>query len=182
MIYIFLANGFEEVEAVTPIDYLRRCEELDVKTVSVNAKMVTGSHGLTIVADMTIDELDLSNAEMIVLPGGMPGTINLEKSPKLKAVIEHCNNKKITIGAICAAPSILGHMGLLNGKKATCYSGFEQELFGANVLKDEVVVDGNIITARGAGVANQFSFELIKALLGEKKVSKIKASVLWEEN
>jgi 4-methyl-5(b-hydroxyethyl)-thiazole monophosphate biosynthesis len=181
MIAIFLAQGFEEVEALTPLDYLRRCEELEVKTVGVTGKMVTSSHGVTVLADLSLDEVPMEKLELIVLPGGMPGTLNLEKSQPLRKIIDYCVTNNIPIGAICAAPSILGHKGLLNGRKATCYVGFEDQLTGATVVKDPVVVDGNFITARGAGVANQFAFALIENRLGKQRAQKVKDSVLWAE-
>ncbi len=181
MIYIFLANGFEEVEAFTPLDYLRRCEELEVKTVGVTGKMVVSSHGVTVLSDITLFDVELDKIEMIVLPGGMPGTINLEKSQQVLDIIDYCVKNNIPIGAICAAPSILGHKGLLSGKNAVCYEGFEDELIGANVTRDTVMVDGNIITARGAGVANEFSFELIEALLGQGSSTKVRNSVIWQK-
>ncbi|WMJ23436.1 DJ-1/PfpI family protein [Paludicola sp. MB14-C6] len=181
MVAVFLAQGFEEVEAFTPLDYLRRCEELDVKTVGVTGKMVTGSHGITTIADLSLEELNLEELEMIILPGGMPGTINLEKSEKVQAIINYCIVNNIVIAAICAAPSILGHKGILNGKKASCYIGFEDELIGATVLNEPVVVDHNIITARGAGVANEFAFALIEKLLSKARAQKVKDSVLWQE-
>lgn len=179
MIYVFLANGFEEVEAFTPIDYLRRCEELKVLTVGVTGKMVTGSHQITTISDVTLLDVVFDEIEMIVLPGGMPGTINLEKSAELCRIINFCIEQSIPIGAICAAPSILGHMGLLKGRNATCAEGFEDELYGANILHDAVVKDGNIITARGAGVSNQFAFALVEVLTSTKRVNKLIDSVRW---
>ncbi len=180
MVYLFLANGFEEVEALTPLDYLRRCEDVRVKSVSIEGRLVTGSHKITVMADLLLDEVDLEQAEMIVLPGGMPGTLNLEQCGELQKIIDQCAERKILIGAICAAPSILGHKGLLKGKTATCYVGFDTQLGGGNYTGAPVERDGNIITARGAGVANQFAFELIKALRGEEKASAVQAAVLWE--
>ncbi|MEG2429540.1 MAG: DJ-1/PfpI family protein, partial [Oscillospiraceae bacterium] len=139
MIYVFLADGFEETEAITTIDYLRRCE-LDVKTVSIKAPLapvagliVTGSHKIKILADITANDVNLEEIDMIVLPGGMPGTLNLEMSTIVNTAIDYCVKNNKFIGAICAAPSILGHKGLLNGKNATCFTGFEDELLGANV-------------------------------------------------
>lgn len=183
MIYVFLANGFEEVEAFTPIDYLRRCDELEVLTVGVTGKMVTGSHNITTIADITMFDIEREKIDMIILPGGMPGTINLEKSQELQSLIDYCADpiKNIKIACICAAPSILGHKGLLKGKNAVCAEGFEDELYGANVSNDSVMVDGNIITARGAGVANQFAFKLVDILLGEQRCNKLKGSVKWEQ-
>lgn len=179
MIYVFLAEGFEEVEAFTPLDYLRRCEELSVVSVGVTGKMVTGSHKIVTIADATLYDVVLEDIEMIILPGGMPGTINLEKSQEVQKIIDYCILNDLPIAAICAAPSILGHKGLLNGKNAVCAEGFESELYGANVTNDTVMVDNNIITARGAGVANQFAFAIVNHLLGEPRCTKLKGSVKW---
>lgn len=172
MVLVFLANGFEEIEALTPVDCLRRCE-IDVRTVGVENRVVTGSHGIKLVAD--IDDFEVlpdNNLEMIILPGGMPGTLNLEKSETVQKTIDYCAANGIPIAAICAAPSILGHLGLLKGINATCYTGFEDQLIGANVLKDSACVsDGNFITACGPGAALEFSCEIIKRLLGEERVN-----------
>lgn len=162
MILAFLANGFEEVEAITVIDVLRRAEK-KVITVGIGDNIITGSHGITVVAD-TYDmlvEFD-DELEMVFLPGGMPGTINLEKSAAVQKALEYCNDNNKYISAICAAPSILGHKGLLAGRKACCYPGFEQELEGAEVIYDAVVKDGNIITSRGAGTAMKLALELVE--------------------
>lgn len=181
MVYVFLAEGFEEVEALTPLDYLRRCEELDVRSVAVGAtKVVTGSHRIPVVADQTIEEVDLDTIEMIVLPGGMPGTLNLEASEPLQKIIDHCVKQQLPIAAICAAPSILGHKGLLQGKTATCYLGFDTQLFGAHYTGAPIEKDGIFITARGAGVAQQFAFALVAELLGQERADILKAAVLWE--
>lgn len=180
MVYVFLANGFEEVEAFTPVDYLRRCE-LDVKTVGIQGKMVRGSHGITVIADLTFYDVDLAEAELIVLPGGLPGTTNLEASRRLSEVIDYCVEKEIPVGAICAAPSILGHKGLLKGRTATCASGFEQELEGAVVTGNPVETDGIFTTARGAGVANEFAFALAERLCGRERAEKLMAAVRWDD-
>lgn len=170
MVYVFLANGFEEIEALTPVDCLRRCE-LEVKTVGVGGRVVTGSHGIKTVADIDDFEVKLDpDLDMIILPGGMPGTLNLEKSEAVQSAIDYCYENNIPIAAICAAPSILGHKGLLKGKKATCYVGFEEQLLGANVLTDvPCVTDGNIITACGMGAALEFSCEIIKNLISPRR-------------
>lgn len=181
MVYLFLANGFEEVEALTPLDYLRRCEGISVQAVAVGTdRAVTGSHGITVLADIVIDEVALDEMEMIVLPGGMPGTLNLEASEALQHIIDVCVHRELPIGAICAAPSILGHKNLLNGKTATCYTGFEEQLFGANATGAPVEQDGLFITARGAGVANQFAFKLVEVLKGSERAQKLRDAVLWE--
>ena len=173
MIYVFLANGFEEVEALAPVDMLRRAK-LDVTTVGVTGKTVTGSHGIPLTADITAEELNIgADMEMIVLPGGMPGTLNEEASPAVQAAINYCT-------AICAAPSILGHKGLLKGKTAVCYTGFEKELTGAQIGSTGVVTDGKIITARGAGVAVDFGLALVGALAGAETQAQIRASILCD--
>ncbi len=162
MIYVYLANGFEEVEAITPIDLLRRAEK-KVITVGVGDNIIVSSHGIPVVTDTIAQEAPLTNElEMIILPGGMPGTLNLEKSEYVQAAIDFCMEKNITIGAICAAPSILGHKGILNGKKAVCYTGFETQLEGAITSDDAVAVDGNIVTSRGAGTAMEFALTLVE--------------------
>lgn len=167
MIYVYLAEGFEETEAVAPIDLLRRAEK-KVVTVGVGDNIIVSSHGVPVVADTIAQEAPLSDElEMIVLPGGMPGTLNLEKSKYVQAAIDFCMEHNIPIGAICAAPSILGHKGLLKGKKAVCYTGFEAQLEGAEIIDAPVAVDGNIITARGAGAAVKFGLALV-----ERAVSK----------
>ena len=180
MIYVFLADGFEEVEALTPIDLLRRAE-LEVVTVGVTGKTVTGSHGIAVAADITAEEVDMNrDVQMLVLPGGMPGTLNLEKSEIVRACIQVAMTREIYLAAICAAPSILGHMGLLEGKKAACYVGFEEQLTGATATKEAVVQDGRFITARGAGVALPFALKLTEVLRGSTKAMALKESLLCE--
>lgn len=175
MIYVFLADGFEEIEAVSPIDLLRRSGK-DVVTVGVSGKIVTGAHQIPVTADITADEIVLDdNLEMIVLPGGMPGTLNLEKNSLVQKAIDYCAENSLYIAAICAAPSILGHKDLLAGKKAVCYPGFEEQLYGADVASELVVRDGNIITARGAGAAVKFGLTLVETL-----VSKEVSDMLYE--
>ena len=170
MVLVFLANGFEEIEALTPVDCLRRCE-IETVTVGVDNRVVAGSHGIKVVAD--IDDLAVKldeSIDMIVLPGGMPGTLNLEKNEIVQAAIDYCAENGIPIAAICAAPSILGHKGLLKGKKATCYIGWEDQLVGADVVTDQpCVTDGNIITACGMGAALEFSCEIIKKLISPER-------------
>lgn len=167
MIYVYLAQGFEEVEAITPIDLLRRAEK-KVVTVGVGDNIIVSSHGIPVITDTIAQEAPLTDElEMVILPGGMPGTLNLEKSEYVQAAIDFCMEKNITVGAICAAPSILGHKGLLKGKKAVCYQGFEAQLTGADIGTEPVAVDGNIVTSRGAGTALQFALALV-----EKAVSK----------
>lgn len=181
MIYVFLAQGFEETEAVAPIDILRRCEK-EVITVGIGDNIIKSSHGLVFVTDTEDKLIELnSDLEMIVLPGGMPGTINLEKSEVVQKAIDYCVENNIFIGAICAAPSILGHKGLLNGRKAVCYTGFENQLTGAEVLDVPAVIDGQFITARGAGAAVEFGLKLVEALISEERSRKVREAILCPE-
>ena len=170
MVYILLAEGFEEVEALTPVDLLRRAG-IETKLVGVTGETVCGARGISVVTDLGMDEIDLSSADMLVLPGGMPGTLNLEKSPIVTTCAEYCAKNDIYLAAICAAPSVLGHLGLLNGKEAICFPGFEGELKGATISEKPVCVDGKIVTAKGMGVAVQFGLTLA-GLLTDKDVEK----------
>lgn len=179
MVYVFLADGFEEIEALTPVDYLRRAG-VKVATVGVTGKTVLGSHGIPIVCDIQTDDIVLSNdLEGIILPGGMPGTLNLEKSEAVQSAITYCHENNKLLAAICAAPSVLGHRNLLDGKSAICYPGFEKELYGAKIAKSYAVTDGNVITAKGAGAAGEFAFELTAYLKGKDAAEKIRAEVQY---
>ena len=167
MIYLLLAEGFEEVEALTPLDLLRRAGK-DILTVSItNERAVRGAHGITVLADLTCEELTVPCDEMLILPGGMPGTLNLDASAITDRLLCEAGERDGYIAAICAAPMILGKRGLLEGKRATCYPGFEGELKGATVLSLATVTDGKIITATGAGAAVPFGGALVAALCGE---------------
>ncbi len=179
MVLVFLAQGFEEIEALAPVDLLRRAN-VDVRTVGVGGKEIAGSHGIVVKADMTDKEIADEMPEMIVLPGGMPGTLNLEASEAVRNMILKCAENNCYIAAICAAPSILGHMGLLKGKKAVCFPGYEKDLIGADVQMSKVCVDGNIVTARGAGAAIDFALELIGCLKGEAVADKIGKAIVYK--
>lgn len=178
MIYIFLAEGFEECEALAPIDILRRAN-IDIKTVGIGSKTVKGSHNIPIVCDLEETELTFQNLDGIILPGGMPGTLNLEKNETVQKFIDIANEKKLIIGAICAAPSILGHKGILKCKNATCFTGFEKDLYGANIINSPAVKDGNIITAYGAGAAFEFGFLILEALKGKEKSQDMKKQMRY---
>lgn len=178
MIYVFLADGFEETEAIAPIDILRRAK-LEVKTVGVGTATPTGSHGIKVTADITESEVDLTaELQLIVLPGGMPGTLNLDKSQTVHSAIKYCVDNDIPVGAICAAPSILGKPGLLSGRSAVCYPGFEQYLTGAEVLDVPCVTDGNFTTAAGAGAAIEFGLELVRVLCGEALSTELRSAIV----
>ena len=163
MIAVLLADGFEEIEALTPVDMLRRAG-LDVVTVGISSKIAVGSHGIAVVCDKTPEEVDLSAVSTVIFPGGMPGSLNLDASPFSDAIIKSVTERGGRIAAICAAPLVLGRRGLLKGKRATCYPGFENELIGATVTGESVVTDGNITTARDFRAAVAFGDELARIL------------------
>ncbi|HOK50251.1 MAG TPA: DJ-1/PfpI family protein [Bacteroidales bacterium] len=176
-ILVHLADGFEEIEAIAPIDILRR-GGCDVLTVSVmGRKEVTSSRGVTVLADVLFSEALYADADMLVLPGGMPGTKNLKEHKGLQAMLLQAYQTGKWIAAICAAPTILGGLGLLKGKKATCFPGMEDELTGAVVTGAFVEQDGKIITAKGAGVATDFGFRLLKYAKDEKTALDVKAKM-----
>ncbi len=177
MVYMFLANGFEEIEALCPLDLLRRAG-IDVCTLSVGGgEWVQGSHGICVQADMPETMFRDARPEMIILPGGMPGAENLEASRTVGEALTAAGRSGGFLAAICAAPMVLGRRGYLEGKKATCFPGFEDELKGATVTDSRVVRDGNIITAKGMGVATEFGLALIEALRGKETADRIAAAV-----
>ncbi|MDG5800402.1 DJ-1/PfpI family protein [Marinilabiliaceae bacterium ANBcel2] len=172
-IYVFLADGFEEVEAMTPVDVLRRAG-FDVKIVSVTgAPLMTGSHGIAVKCDIFIDDVDLDSAQMIILPGGLPGATNLLANERVKKIIREFNEKGKWLGAICAAPMVLGELGILDGLKATCYPGFEKHLKGAEVCDNNSVTSKNIVTGRGIGAAMDFSLEIVRNLMDEASAKEL---------
>jgi len=177
MVYVMLADGFEEIEALTVVDVLRRAG-IEVNTVSVTgSKTVTGSHNIPVVSDILINDADLENAEMVVLPGGMPGTNNLYSSRELERAISHRVENNKWIAAICAAPIILGRRGYLKGLEAVCYPGFESELAGAVIKNEKVVISNKIITSKGPGTALDFSFAIVSVLKDEALAQKLRASM-----
>ena len=176
MIYMFLANGFEEIEALLPLDLMRRAG-LDVKTVGVGSLDITGSHGITVKADMIDSDLSDNSPECVILPGGMPGTKNLDASPVVHKALDSALENNSLICAICAAPMILGKRGILRGKKATCFPGFEEYLEGATV-GGRAVRDGQVITGVGMGAALEFGIEIVAALKGREEADKLFAAVL----
>lgn len=176
MVYVFLAEGFEEMEALAPIDLLRRVG-VEVTTVGVGGKLIKGAHGVGFTADSDGEDLDFSDVDCVVLPGGMPGTTNLDASPMVEICLMKAAEKNALIAAICAAPSVLGHKGLLKGKKATCFPGFEEDLLGALHTGAPVEKDGNIITARGAGVALDFALALVAELKDETAAKELQESL-----
>lgn len=179
MIYLFLADGFEEIEALTVVDLLRRAE-LDIKTVSVKAdRLVMGAHKVQLVADLVMEDVDYDQSQAFVLPGGMPGTTNLSKNKTLMELLVRANSEEKMIAAICAAPTIFGDLGFLEGRKAVCYPGFESKLKGAIIVEESVVRDGHIITSKAAGTAVEFSLKLIKHLKSKEDSMNIKRAILY---
>lgn len=179
MVYMFLAQGFEEVEALAPLDLLRRAG-VEIKTVGVGSKTVVGAHSIPVVADITDSEFSDDAPEMVILPGGMPGTLNLDASKTVHRAIDAAVKNGSHLAAICAAPMILGKLGLLSGKEAICYPGFEEHLLGAKVSDKTVVNDGKVTTAKGMGVAIEFALTLVKLLKGEKLAEDLRASTISE--
>ena len=176
---IFLADGFEEVEALTPVDLLRRAG-VEVTLVSIMESLaVKGSHGITVMAEQLFDGFDASDMDLFILPGGMPGTLHLKECGPLLELLKKAAVDGRTVSAICAAPTVLGKAGLLAGKNATCYPGCEDGLTGALLSTDSVVIDGNIITSRGAGTAMPFALTLISVLLGQEKSDQVRASIVY---
>ena len=178
---MFLADGFEEIEALCPLDILRRAG-IDVTTVGVGGRdMIRGAHGITVQTDIVDVMYRDSNPDMIILPGGMPGSSNLDESKTVDAALRAGARNGAYLCAICAAPLVLGKRGLLDGKNAVCFPGFEEFLAGANVVEDKTVVrDGNIITAKGMGAAFEFGLELVRALKNNATAEKISASVFYQ--
>ena len=178
MIYMFIAEGFEEIEALCPLDIMRRAG-IEVTTVGIGRKEITGAHGITVRTDICSREYSkVKDFDMIFLPGGMPGTLNLAASEVVRSAIETAHKTNAYLAAICAAPSILGDLGLLQGKEAICYPGFEARLTGATLSKNRVVRDGKILTAAGMGVAVEFGLAIVEEFLGKDKAEELRRGVL----
>ena len=177
-VYVHLADGFEEIEALTVVDVLRRVD-INVQTVSVTGKKeVDGAHQIKVIADLLFEDADYSEAEMIVLPGGMPGTLNLEKHEGLREKILEFQSEGKWLAAICAAPSVLGKLELLKGRTATCFPGFEKYLTGAELCENPVAVSDNIITSKGPGTAIYFALEIVRIIKGEETAKKLRESMI----
>lgn len=173
-VYIFLADGFEEIEALTVVDLLRRAD-IGIEMISIAGKKeVKGSHGITVIADRLYEMDAYMDGSMLVLPGGMPGTNALMAHEGLRDLLFEYRNADKCIAAICAAPSVLGMNGILRGKNAVCFPGFEDKLLGANLCrKERVVTDGNVITSRGFGTAIEFALAIIKKLRNDELADKM---------
>lgn len=178
-VYMFLADGFEQTEALAPVDVLRR-GGVDVVTVSISDSLwVESSHGVTVSADAMFDEINLDDADLLMLPGGMPGSVNLDMHAGVRsALTAHASVGKM-IGAICAAPMVLGRLGLLKGKAATCYPGFEKYLDGATYTADLVTVCGNITTGKGPAASLPYAYSLLSQLVGTEKAQEVADGMMW---
>ncbi len=177
MIYVLLADGFEEIEAIEPIDIMRRAG-LMVTTAGVNGQLVKGAHGVTVKADILIEGVIKTDMELLMLPGG-PGHVSLDENENVQELIDYANENDLYIAAICASPSIIGRKGLLKGKKATCFPGYEQYLIGATYVPDKAVIDGKIITARGAGAASDFGFLIVETLRKKSDAKELKENMQY---
>ncbi len=177
MIALILANGFEEIEALTPLDMLRRAG-VPIETVGIGGTVIEGAHGINVIADVADADADITKYDFVILPGGMPGAVNIDASPTADAIIRSVAARGGRLAAICAAPLVLGRRGLLVGKEATCYPGFENELTGARICDKGVVTDGNITTARGMGVALEFAKELVRLTAGVDVANKLSLAIM----
>ena len=178
-VYVFLAEGFEEIEGLTVVDLLRRAK-IETEMVSVmEGKQIKGSHGIKVTADSMFADVDFSDADVLVLPGGMPGTLNLGNHTELCDLLKKHYEAGKTVAAICAAPSVFGELGFLNGRIATCYPGFESKLEGAIVCSAKVAVHENVITSRGLGTAIEFALKLIEVLVSLEKAMEIREGIIY---
>ena len=178
---IFMANGCEEIEGLAVVDLVRRTGEIEITTISISdTKQVEGAHKITFFADALASEVKFDELDGVILPGGMPGTLNLGADENVNAVIKKFAEEGKMVAAICAAPSVLGAAGILEGRHATCYPGFEDKLTGAEVLEDAVVIDGHVITSRGMGTAIDFGLAIIWYLLDDEKAEKVKNGIMYD--
>lgn len=178
MVYLFLADGCEEIEALAQVDILRRAD-IDIKTVGITGEEITGAHNIKIKADIMPSEVDNTKIDAIILPGGLKGTQNLDGSDFVRDVVKFAFENEKLVCAICAAPMILGKMGILSGKKATCYPGFEKYFINAQYEKSSVVSDGNVITAQAMGSAYDFAFEIVSKLKNAEISAKVKDEIYY---
>lgn len=178
MVYMLLGTGFEETEAIAPLDLLRRAG-VEVLTVGLSGKTIYGSHNIGIEADITVEQMDLTALEMIILPGGLGGVASVSACPEALDALRFAYENNKFVAAICAGPTVLAGLGITDGKKATCYPGFENKMGSANMLPDAAAVrDGNIITGTSAGCAVPFGLELVAALKGQDTADKVKKQIV----
>lgn len=178
MVYIILGKGFEEAEALVPCDLLRRAG-VDVRFAGIGGKQITGSRGITLCADCTVEETDLTAAEMLVLPGGLGGVASILESPAVLSAVRSVYESGRYVAAICAAPTVLARLGITDGKNATCYPGMEGEMGSAKMQDLPAVTDGRVITGRAAGAAFDFALALITALRGQEIAAQVAAGIVY---
>lgn len=178
-VYVLFADGFEEIEAFTCVDVLRRAGVNAVMVAASSGEIVNGAHDISVLCDKNIDSCDFFDADMILLPGGMPGATNLAENEAVQHALTTVQQNGKYIAAICAAPMVLGQMGLLKGKKATCYPGFEKYLDGCEYTGASVQEDGNIITGKGPGVSLEFAYTVARVLIGKDKVHEVRESMMY---
>ena len=177
MVYVLLGTGFEETEAIAPIDLMRRAG-ISVLTVGLNDKVICGGHGIGVEADITAEEMDLTDLEMIVLPGGLGGVKSIRESEKAMDAIRFAHENDKFVAAICAGPTILAQLGITDGKDAVCYPGCEEEMGSANMITAPCVRSGKVITGTSAGCAVPFGLKLVEALKGAEEADRIKKQIV----
>lgn len=177
MIYMLLGTGFEETEAIAPLDLLRRAGA-QIATVGINGKIITGSHGIPVTADIELEEMDLDAMDMIVLPGGLGGVNSIKACPKALEAVRYAYDNGKFVAAICAGPTILAQLGITDGKNATCYPGCEAQMGSANMVNAAAVTDGKVITGTSAGCAIPFGLALIEALKGKDAADAIAKQIV----
>ena len=176
-----MAEGCEMIEGLAVVDVVRRTGEMEIITIALgDTKEVTSSHNVTFLADVLISDVNFEELDGIVLPGGMPGTLNLGANETVNAVVKKFAEEGKLVAAICAAPSVLGAAGILEGRHATCHPGFEEKLIGATCLEDAVVIDGHIVTSRGMGTAVDFGLAIVWLMLDDEAVEKVKKSIVYD--
>lgn len=181
MVYVFFANGFEEIEGLAPVDILRR-GGVEVKTVSVTGtEFVETSHGITLKADIMFEDADFSDADLLMLPGGLPGATNLNAHEGVRQTLLKQNARGGRIAAICAAPLVLGSLGLLEGKRATCYPGFEKYMTGATYTEELFTVDGNITTGRGPAATLPYAYAILAMLTNENTAKEVADGMIYTQ-
>ncbi len=179
-VIMLFAEGFEEVEALMTVDLLMR-GGVGVKMVSVDGEeLVAGSHGITIRTDMSLAEVCPEELDAVIIPGGMPGTLNLGESNAVTGLLKQMHKAGKIVGAICAAPSVLGACGILQGRRATCFPGFEDKLTGARFVDEMAVVDGNVVTSRGLGTSMEFGFALLEQLVSKETAEKVREQIVFQ--
>ena len=178
---IFMADGCEMIEGLAVVDVVRRTGDMEIITIAIGeTKEVTSSHNVTFLTDVLASEVNFDELDGIVLPGGMPGTLNLGANETVNTVIKQFASEGKLVAAICAAPSVLGAAGILEGRHATCHPGFEEKLIGAICLEDAVVIDGHIVTSRGMGTAVDFGLAIVWLMLDDEAVEKVKKGIVYD--